>query len=81
MTEPTEAPASFEAALEALEAIVDRLEGGDLSLEDALAAFERGVELSRRCAKQLEAAERRVEILAQEGRELTARPFVPEEGG
>jgi len=56
----TAAPAAeglpFEAALERLEAIVQRLEGGELPLEEALAAFEEGVGLSRRCAAQLEAA-------------------------
>lgn len=58
---------SFEAALEGLEAIVDRLEQGDLELEAALAEFERGVALARRCAGDLEAAERRIEVLVQQG--------------
>jgi exodeoxyribonuclease VII small subunit len=65
----------FEASLEKLESIVDRLEAGDVELEAALAAFEEGVRLARRCAAQLEQAERRVEILVQEGREIVARPF------
>jgi exodeoxyribonuclease VII small subunit len=54
-----------------LEAIFSELESGDLELERALAAFEEGVALSRRCASQLEDAERRIERLmsgpAQEG--------------
>jgi exodeoxyribonuclease VII small subunit len=54
---------SFESALARLEAIVERLESGDLPLEEALAAFEEGVALSRRCTAELEAAERRIEIL------------------
>ena len=72
---------SFEAALEQLEAIVDRLEQGDLALEDALRAFEAGVGLTRRCAQQLSDAERRIEVLVREGESWVARPFEePEEG-
>jgi len=71
---------SFEAALEQLEAIVDRLEQGDLALEDALRAFEAGVGLTRRCAKQLADAEQRIEVLVREGESWIARPFEePEE--
>jgi len=71
---------SFETALEQLEAIVDRLEQGDLDLEDALRAFEAGVGLTRRCAKQLSDAERRIEVLVREGERWVARPFEePEE--
>ena len=70
-----QAEASFEASLEELESIVDRLEGGDLPLEAALAAFEEGVGLTRRCAEQLEDAERRIEVLVQEGANWVARPF------
>jgi exodeoxyribonuclease VII small subunit len=65
----------FERALERLEAIVARLEQGDLALEEALAVFEEGVALSRRCAAQLDAAERRVEVLVREGQVLAARPL------
>ena len=68
----------LEASLEKLESIVDRLEAGDVELEAALAAFEEGVRLAKRCAEQLERAERRVEILVQEGREIVARPFEAE---
>jgi len=57
---------SFEASLERLEAIVNELESGDVALERALAAFEEGVALSRRCTGQLEAAERRIEQLVGE---------------
>ena len=66
---------SFEEALGRLEGLVDRLEGGDLDLEDALAAFEEGVALTRRCAGQLEEAEQRVETLMREGDQWVARPF------
>lgn len=66
---------SFEGALERLEAIVDRLEQGDLELEAALSAFEEGVALTKRCAGQLESAERRIEVLMREGESWVARPF------
>lgn len=57
---------SFEDALASLEAVVARLESGDMPLEQALEAFEAGVALSRRCAATLDAAERRIEILMAE---------------
>lgn len=66
---------TFEEALERLEVIVNQLEGGDLELEAALAAFEKGVALTRRCAGQLEDAERRIEQLVQEGEKWLVRPF------
>jgi exodeoxyribonuclease VII small subunit len=65
----------FEDALEKLEGIVDRLEEGDLDLADALARFEDGVQLTKHCQAQLEAAERRVEILTREGGDWSTRPF------
>ena len=72
----------FEEALERLEEIVSRLEGGGLELEAALVAFEQGVALTRRCAGQLEDAERRIEQLVQEGERWLVRPFdEPEETG
>ncbi|MBS1106010.1 MAG: exodeoxyribonuclease small subunit [Deltaproteobacteria bacterium] len=66
---------SFEDALDRLEAIVDRLERGELALEDALATFEEGVGLSRRLGEQLGGAERRVEELLREGAGLATRPL------
>lgn len=71
---------SFEQALEKLEGLVDRLDSGDLPLEQALSAFEQGVALTRRCAEQLDDAERRIEVLTREGDELVARPFEASEG-
>lgn len=65
----------FEDALSHLEQVVDRLEQGDLELEESLAAFEEGVRLSKRCAALLDAAEQRVEILMSEGGEWLPRPF------
>ena len=69
---------SFEACLDELEKVVKELEAGDLPLERSLALFERGVELSSACRKQLEEAETRVEILIQRGAKVVPEPFRPE---
>ena len=53
----------FEDALSSLESIVEKLERGELSLEESLAAFEEGIRLSRMCSKQLDEAEKKIEIL------------------
>lgn len=53
----------FETSLKKLEEIVRKLEGGSLSLEDSLKAFEEGVKHSSFCAKKLDEAERKVEVL------------------
>jgi exodeoxyribonuclease VII small subunit len=63
----------FEAALSELDALVRKLEEGDLSLEESLALYERGVQLSRFCHARLEEAERRIEILTDRG-ELKPAP-------
>jgi exodeoxyribonuclease VII small subunit len=68
----------FDEVLVALKQIVERLESGQLSLENALAAFEEGVRLARQGSQILDAAERRVEILTRgpgEPEPGTARPF------
>lgn len=73
---------SFEQALKELEKQVDALEHGQLGLEDALACFERGVKLLRRCYQLLERAEQRVQELVglSERGEAVVRPFsLPEE--
>lgn len=63
----------FEAAIAELDGIVKKLEEGDLSLEQSLALYERGVQLSRFCHARLEDAERRIEILTDRG-ELKPAP-------
>jgi len=72
----------FEASLEELEAIVERLEQGDLPLEEALRTFERGVALTRQCQGALAQAQQKVEILlAQPGAagERRTREFRPDD--
>ena len=56
-------PIDFAKALADLESIVDKLEQGDLPLDESLKAFERGVELTRHCQVALKQAEQKVEIL------------------
>ena len=63
----------FEAAIAELEAIVKKLEEGELPLEQSLTLYERGVQLSRFCHSRLEEAERRLEILNERG-ELKPAP-------
>ncbi len=57
----------FESALAELESLVKELEQGSLALEQSLRLFERGVELSRYCHTRLDAAERRIEVLTEQG--------------
>ena len=57
----------FESAISELETIVNTLEEGDLSLDKSLELFERGVQLSRFCHQRLEEAERRIEVLNEQG--------------
>ena len=56
---------NFEAALAELEQLVDRMETGEMSLEESLQAFERGVVLTRDCQKALKEAELRVQALTE----------------
>ena len=53
----------FEDALSKLESIVEKLEQGELPLEESLAAFEEGIRLSRICSKRLDEAEKKIEVL------------------
>jgi len=70
----------FEAALAELESLVERLERGDLPLDEALKTFERGVELTRHCQGSLKAAQQKVEILLKRGSGASIEPFsVPED--
>ena len=71
---------SFEESLKKLEGIVDRLEKGDLSLEESLKLFEEGIGLSSACKQELEAAEGKVQMLIkQRDGSLKAEPFPPVE--
>ena len=68
----------FEEALSKLEKVVEKLEAGDISLEESLKLFEEGIRLSRFCNQKLDEAEKKVEILLKdEGGEIKIQPFDP----
>jgi exodeoxyribonuclease VII small subunit len=78
---PKEAPKlDFEAAMRDLESLVERLEKGDLPLEESLAAFERGVMLTRSCQSALKEAEQKVEILLKRAGEPAVEDFDADDG-
>jgi exodeoxyribonuclease VII small subunit len=65
----------FEQALAELEQLVERLERGDLPLDEALKTFERGVALTRHCQTSLKAAQQKVEILLKKSGQAELAPF------
>jgi exodeoxyribonuclease VII small subunit len=77
MAEEPKPAASFEAGIQELEQVVKELESGDLPLERALELFEKGMQLSDTCRKQLEEAETRVEILIRKNDKVQPEPFKP----
>lgn len=70
----------FEAAIAELDAIVKKLEEGDLVLDQSLELYERGVQLSRFCHARLEEAERRIDILNDRGELKPAPPALGQTG-
>ena len=66
---------NFEKALEELEGIVQDLESGELSLENSLKSFEKGIKLARQCQEQLSKAELQVQKLIEENGELKTTPL------
>lgn len=69
----------FEQSLTDLQNLVERLENGELSLEDSLTAFEQGVRLTRDCQAALAQAEQKVQILMERDGELEEAPFNAEQ--
>ncbi|MET0807721.1 exodeoxyribonuclease VII small subunit [Pseudoxanthomonas gei] len=69
--------AHFEQSLDELESLVEKMELGEMSLEESLAAYERGVGLYRTCQSALEQAELRVRLLSDPEQPDTAEPFAP----
>lgn len=85
-----DAATTFEAALRQLEDIVQRLEKGELPLEESLRLYEDGIRLSRYCHTKLEEAEGKIELLMKDARgeaaldaggEPRRKPFPTEDGG
>lgn len=66
----------FEESLEQLESIVEKMERGELSLEQSLEAFEEGVKLTRNCQQTLRKAEQRVHELLENNGEVEQTPFI-----
>ncbi len=66
---------SFEQSLNDLQALVERLESGDLSLEESLATFEQGIGLTRECQTALQDAEQRVQTLLEQNGSLIEKPL------
>lgn len=71
-------PLHFEQALAELEQLVERMEHGELTLEQSLQDFERGIELTRLCQEALKSAEQKVQILTQRDGGESLEPFTPE---
>ena len=75
---PRKRAIGFEEAIKELEGLVERMEQGELTLEDSLKAFERGVELTRQCQQALDEAEQKVDMLTQQDGKLEPEAFQPE---
>lgn len=69
------APLDFEQSLADLQQLVERLESGELSLEDSLSAFEQGIRLTRDCQSALGQAEQKVQVLLERNGEAQSVPF------
>jgi len=84
MVKPSPAPAEtapaadFEHSLDELEQLLARMEGGEMSLDESLSAFERGIKLYRHCQQALDQAELRVRLLLDPDAPDNAEPFEPE---
>ena len=71
---PSKTP-DFETALAELEALVEKMEQGDLSLDESLKQFERGVQLTRSCQLALKDAEQKVQVLLEKSGQQSLEPF------
>jgi exodeoxyribonuclease VII small subunit len=68
----------YEAAISELESLVERLEKGDISLEESLKLYERGVLLTRDCQEALQAADQKVQMLLQQSGQSALVDFDPD---
>ncbi len=70
---------TFEQSINELEEIINTLESGDLSLEEAFKKFEKGVTLSKLCSQKLDETEKKVTVLLQNSnKEYIEKPFLPD---
>lgn len=72
---PSKETPSFEDNLSRLEGIVEQLESGELSLDDAMKAFEKGIKLTRDCQESLSQAEQKVQVLMEKNGTETLEPL------
>jgi exodeoxyribonuclease VII small subunit len=79
MTKQAKGLAGLEKSLQELETVVERLESGELPLEQALKEFEKGVKLTRQCQVALKEAEQKVEILLKKTDDAEPVPFDADE--
>ena len=75
MAKRNEDKLTFEQSLEELENLVDKLERGQLTLDESLETFEKGMKLARVCTQKLTKAERKIEKLIEKNGELRTEPF------
>ena len=68
----------FEKSISRLEALVERMEDGNLSLEESLKTFEEGIKLTRECQQALKTAEQKVKLLIEKNSSVEEIPFTPE---
>jgi exodeoxyribonuclease VII small subunit len=68
-------PPDFEATLAELEELIEKMEEGDISLEESLQSFERGIVLTRTCQEALKAAEQKVQILLEQNKQTEVQSF------
>ena len=68
----------FEESISRLEALVERMEDGNLSLEESLKTFEEGIKLTRECQQALKTAEQKVKLLIEKNSSVEEIPFTPE---
>lgn len=76
MAKKKSATPNFESAIDELEKLVEIMEQGDISLEESLKNFERGIALTRTCQKALQEAEQKVQILTSDNRLADFEPQV-----
>ena len=73
---------NFEVSLQQLEQLVQQMEQGQLSLEESMQAFEKGIALTRECQKALDTAEQKVQALIQDDNgQLIEQPFPAAQAG
>ncbi|HHH36491.1 MAG TPA: exodeoxyribonuclease VII small subunit [Gammaproteobacteria bacterium] len=76
-----DSPPDLEQALTELEELIEHMEESDISLEESLKCFERGVQLTRSCQEALKTAEQKVQILLKEDEDADPEAFETENGG